>query len=241
MIAHELAHVAQQRRGAFHATQTYRPKGSFNFGKDDTATMIESTFSNAKTQPWIETITVTFDGVADLKIPDDPAGRTALSPTGTAVATYHKNGAALQDVSLAITGGATSIGLTDRGKFTVTEIKGFGFNDRPAARPEGEGPNRQYMHSGAASMHFAVFFHDGQALHIGNLQIGSHACVHMGTDSAAWTAMRQINYHSVAGLTRVHVSYDSSILPRLCCERISALGGHWAPNPCDSVNPKKCP
>ena len=50
-------------------------------------------------------------------------------------------------------------------------------------------------------MHFAVFYHDGEALHAGPPEISSHGCIHVGEE------IQQINYHSVIGVTKVKISY----------------------------------
>jgi Domain of unknown function (DUF4157) len=239
VLGHELAHVVQQRRlsAPFGVVQPYRAKSAFNFGRNDSATMKEEEFKDAKTQPWIETVSVKFDGSTT-----DTNGDVV--PTGTATAEYLANAAALSSVSVPVTGGSTSIGLTDGGSFTVTRIEGVGYSDVPLSPPEGEGPRRKYSRTLAASMSYAVFFHRGQALHIGALNLGSHACVHMGTDAAAWDRMRQINYHSVVGRTKVRVSYDPAALSTVCCARMTFLGVKrkgGAPNPCHHADPAHCP
>ena len=220
-----------------HTLFRYRNRKAFNFGRRDTATLKEESFTDAKKQPWIQQIDIRFDGTKF-----DRAG--ALVPTGMAVATYHSNPALLPSISLPVTGGSTAIGLTDAGHFNVTRIEGIGYSDVPIPAPEGEGPRRKYSKSLAASMSYAVFFNRGQALHIGFLDLGSHACVHMGDDSAAWEKMQQINYHSVVGATKVAVSYDPAALKPLCCSRMNILGitrkGH-ASNPCKGEDPSACP
>jgi hypothetical protein len=56
-------------------------------------------------------------------------------------------------------------------------------------------------------MSFAVFYHVGEALHAGPLNFSSHGCVHVDWDNE--DLMKQINYHSVIGLTRVNVTYST--------------------------------
>jgi hypothetical protein len=60
-----------------------------------------------------------------------------------------------------------------------------------------------------ANMSFAVFCNRGEALHAGSLDLISHGCVHVDwtTVDTGWSAMQQLNYHSVVGLTRVNVRY----------------------------------
>ena len=250
LLAHELAHVAQHSADAAEMTsgpvtglarplviRRYRSSKSFNFGRDDTAALHEAQFTDPKTQPWIERITVNFDRTST-----DSNGD--LVPTGTATASYHANPAARADISLPVTGGSTAIGLTNAGSFTVTRIEGIGYNDQPLPDPEGEGPRHKYSRTLSSSMHYAVFFHRGQALHIGSLNLGSHACVHMGNDATAFERMKQINYHSVVGRTHVVVSYDSAALTDLCCSRMTILGvtkKGAAPNPCKGADPAACP
>ena len=216
---------------------TYRKKGEMNFGKLDEPGLKEEEFVNSKTQPWIEQITLKFDGAKT-----DSAGD--LVATGTLKATYNANKAALSDISINIVGGSTKLGLTDKGKgFKVHRIEGVGYNDVIPADPEGKSwPKSKYSKSLNASMHYAVFFKGKQAVHAGSLDIGSHSCIHVD-----WTnlhTIRQINYHSVEGRTKVDVSYDSAALKTLCCSRMKILGVTKkgdAPNPCQGEDPKACP
>lgn len=117
--------------------QRYRSKRSFNFGRQDTGTLKEEEFTNPKTQPWIERIDIAFHGSKSDRNGD-------LVPTGTLTAAYHKNPAALGDITFPITGGSVKVGLTDRGDFTVRRIEGVGYNDKPLPAAEGEGPRRKY-------------------------------------------------------------------------------------------------
>ena len=111
---------------------TYRKKGEMNFGKLDEPGLKEEEFVNSKTQPWIEQITLKFDGAKT-----DSAGD--LVATGTLKATYNANKAALSDISINIVGGSTKLGLTDKGKgFKVHRIEGVGYNDVIPADPEGK-------------------------------------------------------------------------------------------------------
>ncbi len=215
----------------------YRDKGSFNFGRLDELGLKEEEFTNAKTQPWIEQVALKFDGTKTDSAND-------LVATGTLQAIYNSNKAALPDIKIKVVGGSTRLGLSDKGTgFKVHRIEGVGYNDVVPIDPEGKSyPKSKYSKSLNASMHYAVFFKGKQAIHGGALDIGSHSCVHVD-----WTnlhTIRQINYHSVVGKTKVDVSYDPGALATLCCSRMKILGvtkKGEAPNPCQSEDPKVCP
>jgi hypothetical protein len=83
-------------------------------------------------------------------------------------------------------------------------------------------------------MNYAIFFKGIQAIHQGALDTGSHACVHVGTAHT----IRQLNYHSRIGVTKVSVSYASSVLDNLCCHRKASGNPNWSNNPCNAT---KCP
>jgi hypothetical protein len=288
LLAHELAHAAQQRLGSGAASQApqargvarvddplereaeaaaegnpirshappdrlyaYRPKGkdTIHFGKGDTAALTEESFTDPKKQPWIESIEIRFDGVAtdtghvaDAKAAGEPDPRM---PTGTLVAKYHDG--KLPDVTVSIVGGSTmaSIGLTDHVKnATVKRLEGSGYTDSqniqlgnltdPVAK---KGHGARYSKSGAGTMNYAIFFKGIQAIHEGSLNIGSHACVHV----EATETIKQLNYHSVIGRTKVTVAYDSSVLHNLCCHRRTSGNPHWNRNPCGGIKASSCP
>ena len=200
LLAHELTHVMQQSA----SIQPYRSKKAFNFGKNDTATLIEDSFSYKKdkeTKPWIETILLTLD-----KTITDVNGYTTY--TGSGKASYYNNAVKLPDISFTATAGSEDLGMTSAGSFKVTRIEGIGYNSGKYSgkvdKKNREGPNKRYSKDLSANMSFAVFFHGGEALHQGPLDWSSHGCVHVdwGTDE-----MQQINYHSVIGLTKVEVKY----------------------------------
>jgi hypothetical protein len=216
----------------------YRNKKAFNFGKgNEPGVLEEDQFTDAKTQPWIEQIKLTFDGTKTDSAND-------LVATGTLEATYNANTAALPSINIGIVGGSTRLGLTDMGTgFKVHRIEGIGYNDVIPPDPEGKSwPANKYSKSLNSSMHYAVFFKGKQAVHGGALDIGSHSCIHVD-----WTdlhTIRQINYHSVKGRTTVDVSYGASALKTLCCDRMKIMG--WtkkgqARNPCRGEDPKACP
>ena len=197
--------------------QRYRKKGSMNFGAADAGTLIEQEFKSKSKQPWISLITVVFDSVVK-----DSNG--VDTPTGTATATYFSNKHSLGSFSVSVNGGPRGL-RSDPGTFTVHRIEGLGYNDAgnaaQIAADKGEaalegpkrGAHRRYTKPEvgktpmevSASMHLAVFYNRGEALHMGPLDLASHGCVHVAnTDLALLT---QLNYHSVIGRTKVRVSY----------------------------------
>lgn len=211
LLAHEVAHVLQG--GARDVVRRYRPSSATAFGELDTAALKEQSFNpktDKKIKPWIELITVQF-GSTDT----DSDGNTFWK--GTATADYHANPAKLAAVTFTVTGGSGELGKTDSGEFTVHRIEGYGYNSGSSSGTPGvdfqwserEGPNRRYTKRDstgvrAANMSFAVFYNKGEALHVGPLDFSSHGCVHVD-----WTAMQQVNYHSVIGLTNVKVRYPA--------------------------------
>lgn len=217
-------------KGAFIAAPSnvlfpYRPRGSQspNYGVDDTDSLKEAPFTNKEIQPWIRRIYVKFDGTK----PDD---QRDLVPTGRLSASYEPNKAALPSTDSFITGGKTRLGLTTKGDHKVTRIEGAGYNDLPLPAPIRVGPRYpeykyvkpESLESIGSSMYFAIFFYDHEAIHLGDLNNGSHGCVHVDDDDT----MQQINYHSVKDRTMVDVSYDSSVLKKVCCDQMrNSKGG----------------
>ena len=213
LLAHELAHVVQGAPA--DVVRRYRPSTAMAFGEQDTASLTEQSFdpkTDKDTKPWIELVTVRFTGTAT-----DADGHDYW--TGTATAKYHANPAKLADLTFSVAGGSVAsgpaeLGRTDAGSFTVFRIEGFGYNSGtysgtpdPATREPGA--DWHYTKKDAtgwrlANMSFAVFYDKGEALHLGPADYSSHGCVHVGLDP-----MRQVNYHSVIGLTRVKVSYPA--------------------------------
>ena len=228
--------VGESHDGSLHL---YRPKkGSFNFGVADTPALVEEEFKDKTKQPWIETIDIVFNGTTV-----DTNGETI--PTGTLTATYHANAAALSPIVVAVAGGTPKLGLTDITKNNkVDRIEGVGYNDKPLGKTLGEGPGTKYAKPDASgerqsSMHWAIFFKGGQAVHGGMLNVGSHACVHVAPSD-----MQQMNYHSAVGFTKVSTSYTSSALDPVCCERIKNKGftkKGQAAHPCEKTEPSTCP
>ena len=215
VLAHELAHVVQG--GGPDVVHRYRRPSAFAFGERDTATLVEQSFdrrTDKDAKPWIELVTVEFTGTQT-----DSDGNTFW--TGTATASYHGNAAKLADLTFTISGGGGRL-RTDPGSFTVTRIEGYGYNSGKWSGAPGvdfdwsereKGKNRRYTRKDpltgerAANMSFAVFYHGGEALHAGPLDFSSHGCVHV--DWGTEDLMKQLNYHSVVGLTKVEVSYPA--------------------------------
>jgi uncharacterized protein DUF4157 len=242
LVAHELTHVVQQGHGLASAGRVmpYRDSSTANFGKCDTATMVEKKLKSRKTDPWIAVITVDFDSTTL-----DASGE--LIPKGTLKAVYSPNSAKLLDITTNVVGGQASQGLTDKGDHTVTRIEGCGYHHTSvptASRIKGHKRAGKYFKpnlKSSATMNFAVFFVEGkssgnQAIHAGSLSSGSLACVHVGNDDT----IRQLNYHSVQGHTKVKVSYDATALAELCCARHKAVG-RMVSNPCSGQDASKCP
>lgn len=212
LLAHEVAHVVSSGAGP-DVVRRYRKRSAFAFGERDTAALVEDSFSwrkDKETKPWIQRITVEFTGTST-----DSDG--AVFSTGTATVEYYPNPVKLPPFSLSVSGGSGRM-KTDPGSFTVHRIEGFGYNSGSASGTPGvdfkwsdrEGPNKRYTKRDVsgfrdANMSFAVFYHRGEALHAGPLDFTSHGCVHV--DWGAEDLMKQLNYHSVIGLTKVKVSY----------------------------------
>jgi hypothetical protein len=203
--------------------QRYRPAGSQNHGAAN-GTLVEQAFKSRKKQPWISLIDIDFSGVKR-----DTAGENI--PSGSAKVGYHPNAHALSGFSIPVTGGPVYM-RSDPGTFYVHRIEGVGYNDpgaasvmAEAARKAGkrvddvlEGPKRgahrrytkpaagQTAMDVAASMHLAVFYNKGEALHNGSLDERSHGCAHVSD----WDSLVQLNYHSVIGQTVVKVRYSGA-------------------------------
>jgi hypothetical protein len=263
LLAHELTHVIQQtgsQQTPTHASsastagtvQAYRPKKAFNFGRQDTPDTKEDSFDPKKdknTKPWIEDIYIVFTGT-------DTDTDGAKVPTGFLIAFYHKGAGSpgiLPMISFPITGGKHTEMYTHAGDFTVTRIEGVGYsntsndtNELPHDNPK-EGPNNKYDVDLNSNMSYAIFFYKGEAIHLGALDTGSHGCVHVDwggpTDHGQTIQQRRLNYHSVVGLTKVHVSYTDAILPELCCKiyEQKKIKKGTGSNPCDKTKAQDCP
>jgi hypothetical protein len=242
----------QSRVGIGAMILRYRAGKEPFFGRENEPArgLVEETFSDRENQPWIERITVTFDGWAvdsNSQLARIPAANRLMS-TGKLEATYHANRAAKPPIRCDVGGGSAILGLTDAGDFRVQRIEGVGYNAalEPGQRPaEPRIPGTKYTRDptptsptfpGTATMHYAVFFQKKppQALHIGRngLTTGSHSCVHVENPP-----IKQINYHSVVHDTKVSVSYSSAAaLHEVCCARLRETGIRRPP--CESVT---CP
>ncbi len=173
-----------------------------------------------ETKPWIEQVDVVFSGTQT-----DADGR--VFAIGTAQARYYANPFAWNDFTLQVSGGSGRM-RTDPGSFTVHRIEGYGYNSGSASGTPGvdfDWSDREQRRRGTldqrytkkdpltgarpANMSFAVFYNGGEALHAGPLDLTSHGCVHVdwATVDTGWSAMQQLNYHSVIGLTKVTVRY----------------------------------
>jgi hypothetical protein len=206
LLAHELTHVVQQG----NYLRPYRRRGAFNFGTLDDNTLIEDSFNRRRdkeTKPWIKLITVEFTSQQT-----DVYGNHYWA--GTATVQYYDNPAKFSDFSFPVAGGSPELGRTDRGNFTVHRIEGVGYNSGSFSGNEGvdydiserEGPRKRYSKDLEGNMSFAVFYNRGEALHAGPLDESSHGCVHV--DWNDYTNIKQLNYHSVIGLTKVRVRYS---------------------------------
>lgn len=215
-------HAVEQLLAVDPVVQRYRRASAMNFGKADTGALVEKTFTSRTKQPWISLIKVDFDSV----IVDTDGTRI---PKGTATATYFSNPHALASFAVPVTGGPRGM-RSDPGTFTVHRIEGVGYNDPAAAADifsahgagalEGpkRGAHRRYTKpiagelpkDVAASMHLAVFYNRGEALHFGDIDLASHGCVHVDD----FTLLTQLNYHSVIGRTKVAVRYTGAAKTR---------------------------
>lgn len=211
LLAHELAHVTQRAP----ELRCYRPnvKRSWNYGTQDDAGsgLVEDSFDvtkDKKTKPWLEKVQVEFDALKT-----DADGYTFS--TGKASAKYYDNPVKWPDFRFDVGGGSRTLGRTDSGTFTVKRIEGIGYNSGAYSGTPGvdydasdrEGPGNRYSKSLSANMSYAVFYNGGEALHAGPLESSSHGCVHV--DWSSMDTIRQLNYHSVIGLTQVAVKYLS--------------------------------
>jgi|GEM_PF-5290414 len=246
LLAHELTHVVQQgydapagrdRDSDSGMILPYRAKGSPNYGAKDSGSLVEKEFDRKAPDPYIDKITVHFTGT------DIADGETV--PKGEVSATYADNKATPKPSAISgiqILGGFPSQGLSDKGTdFKVVRVEGWGYNRSGVAKADRAGsdwPANKYFKASKgdqANMSFAIFFRKKQAIHFGPMDWGSLSCVHVGTLSS----IRQLNYHTRAGVTKVDVIYDASALKVPCCERYAAAG--YMPNPCGGQDPKKCP
>jgi hypothetical protein len=202
LLAHELTHVTQQS----DSIQRYRDpksKNSINYGAGEESFDVHK---DKKTKPWVELVTVTLPSKDK-----DINGRDYW--VGTGVAKYHDNPAKLPNIDLNLS--ASGSRLKDSQYFTVTRIEGAGYMSSKFSAEEDQktedlvsktGWGARYRKDLGGNMDYAVFFDGARALHSGPVNQSSHGCVHVDwSDNEA--SMKQLNYHSVAGLTKVVVKY----------------------------------
>ena len=237
LLAHELTHVTQQR----HVSPTIMPyrlkKGTVNYGAKDSSTLKEKEFNSNTPDPYIRKIKIEFNKTQTVD------GESV--PGGILSANYESNGAKPMPGNISgisILGGYPSEGLTDKVKDNALDrIEGYGYHHIAAPRNERVGskwPEYKYFKpskGGKASMSYALFFKDKQAIHLGGLNTGSLACVHVD----ALNTMRQLNYHSRIKYTKVDVTYTNSALKKPCCERYK-VKKYMVSNPCKGQDPKEC-
>jgi len=239
LLAHELAHVVQQGEArAPRQVARYRKESSPNFGACDGGGLEESSFTRGK-DPYVKKITIEFNAFTKFADGD-------VAPTGTLSAEYVRQGKIPDIQGVPVTGGYGEEGFSQEGTFTVPRIEGCGY-DRDAVPGADRLQHKESTHyykkgkTQKGNMSFAIFFFpesagkSNQAIHRGSLTDGSMACVHMGT----LATIRQLNYHSVAGVTKVQIKYSDKIRKDICCVRHKYLEKMPLPNPCSSV--KKCP
>jgi len=242
LLAHELTHTVQQESYG-SSIMPYRPKDSVNFGTNDGSGLSEETFNDSKTQPFIEKITVLFNGTKKIK---DDSGVDEDVPTGTLSATYSSKAAAFSKkiTSIPVVGGFPKAGLTDKDTdMDVKRIEGWGYHHLAVPKSGRVGkdwPKSKYfkpsLAAANATMSYALFFRGKEAIHFGPDDHGSLACVHVSD----MDVMRQLNYHSRLNKTKVDVDYTSSVLSTACCQRYSEMG-YMVSNPCGKEDKSKCP
>lgn len=197
LLAHELTHTIQQTG----MVQRYRNPGATNFKAGDSGTLKESSFNpktDKKKKPWIHKIYVTLNK-ATVK---DAEGIDTHK--GSLVAKYYDNSHKLSDISFPVTAGS-SAHKSSEANHLVHRIEGLGYmssaySDSYTPNPDNPRYNKDAT---SANMHYAVFYKGAQAIHGGSLDNASHGCLHV----ADFTKLKQLNYHSVKGLTAVIVKY----------------------------------
>jgi hypothetical protein len=225
LTAHELTHVVQQNVGNQNAAQKimpYRASTTTHFNAEQEGDLKEETFNQKKdkeTKPWIEKIIIHFY----MAKRDQDAN---LMPIGIATASYYKN--KLPTLRIGVGGGSKELGITVSNasiglkEFTVGRIEGAGYNDEQLDDKNGEGMNafgtkNKYVKKDKdndykSSMSYATYFYKNAALHRGGFNDSSHGCVHAGWNEVGYTEnIKQINYHSVKGLTKVIVEYEPGL------------------------------
>jgi hypothetical protein len=230
LTAHELTHVVQQKVGNQNAAQKimpYRDSTTTHFNAEKEGDLKEETFKLKKdkeTKPWVEKIIIHF--YIAKKDNND-----LLMPIGIATVSYYKN--KLPTLRIGVGGGSKELGITPSNaskglkEFTVGRIEGTGYSDQESVK-EGErekendgrnafGTPNKYVKKGKdndykSGMSYATYFQGNHALHRGGFNDSSHGCVHAGWNEVGYTEnIKQINYHSVKGLTKVIVEYEPGL------------------------------
>ncbi len=202
LLAHELTHVTQQS----NSIQRYRdPKSShsINYGVGEESFDMQK---DKKTKPWIELVTVNLTSKKK-----DVDGTDYW--VGSGVAKYYNNAVKLPNIVLNLS--ASGWKTKDSQPFTVIRIEGPGYMSTKFSNPEDQKPEELVSETGwgarykkdlRGNMNYAIFFDGARALHSGPVDTSSHGCVHVDWDDHG-ASMKQLNYHSVAGLTIVVVKY----------------------------------
>lgn len=214
LLAHELAHVVQGG-DAIHRYRDRPEKNpkSINFGVAGETDFQEDSFDIAKdkeTKPWIEEIVVNL-----------APGKTDINGipywTGTAYARYYKD--KLPNYHFPVSAGSMKLGMATESKekesgkpgekehYMINRIEGPGYMSGKYSgrypRVSEDGYGRKYtIDLKTANMHWALFYHNNEALHGGPRNESSHGCIHVDLYD-----IRHINYHSVKGLTKVQINY----------------------------------
>ncbi|MGJ8744942.1 eCIS core domain-containing protein [Polaribacter sp.] len=197
LLAHELTHTIQQTG----MVQTYRGSGATNFGVGNSSSLKEDSFNpktDKITKPWIHKIYVNLNK----KTVKDSNGVDTYK--GSLVAKYFDNKHKLSDITFPVTAGSTEH-MSSEANHLVHRIEGPGYMSSDYSEPYTPNPknSRYNQKPEKANMHFAIFYKGAQAVHGGLLNEASHGCLHV----ADFSKLKQLNYHSVKGLTAVIVKY----------------------------------
>ncbi|MCW3111411.1 MAG: L,D-transpeptidase catalytic domain [Segetibacter sp.] len=116
-----------------------------------------------------------------------------IIPYGTATATY-SNGTTL---SVEVTGGCN--------------VKPYGITDPVKNLAIFRVENSKYKNHNSDAMPYALFYHGGEALHVGRIDKTSHGCIHV----ADVAKMKKLNQDSVENKTAVSVIYNAGVLDKV--------------------------
>ena len=137
-----------------------------------------------KAAPAINEIKVTFDDTVGEGGEMFPVGNMTVTPA---------EGAPID--AGPVTGGRAKHILTHPGSHTVTHKKGA------------KGMSGEF----GVPVPFAIYFYKGEAVHVGSVNSGSHACVHNGNRAL----MEKVNGRTVPGKTKVVIEYEGDTLKKL--------------------------